>query len=69
MTALIPYIPSQKGRSTGKNAHGQSRAAAPAGRAAQPGRTLCAQLCTRAHKPKNNQQKENATWKTGKKKK
>ena len=56
--------PSQKGRSTGKNA----RAAAPAGRQPSPGARFAPNSAP-GHKPKNNQQKENATWKTGKKKK
>ena len=55
---------SQKGRSTGKNA----RAAAPAGRQPSPGARFAPNSAP-GHKPKNNQQKENATWKTGKKKK
>ena len=54
----------QKGRSTGKNA----RATAPAGRQPSPGARF-APNSVPGHKPKNNQQKENATWKTGKKKK
>ena len=54
----------QKGRSTGKNA----RTAAPAGRQPSPGARFAPHSAP-AHKPKNNQQKENATWKTGKKKK
>lgn len=45
----------------GKPAHGQSRAAAPTGRAPSPG-TLCAPFGTRAQ-AKNDQQKENTTWK------
>ena len=56
--------PSQKGRSTGKNA----RATAPAGRQPSPGARFAPNSAP-GHKPKNNQQKENATWKTGKKKK
>ena len=56
--------PNQKGRSTGKNA----RAAAPAGRQPSPGARFAPNSAP-GHKPKNNQQKENATWKTGKKKK
>ena len=55
---------SQKGRSTGKN----TRAAAPAGRQPSPGARFAPNSAP-GHKPKNNQQKENATWKTGKKKK
>ena len=55
---------SQKGRSTGKNA----RTAAPAGRQPSPGARFAPNSAP-GHKPKNNQQKENATWKTGKKKK
>ena len=54
----------QKGRSAGKNA----RAAAPAGRQPSPGARFAPNSAP-GHKPKNNQQKENATWKTGKKKK
>ena len=54
----------QKGRSTGKNA----RAAAPAGRQPSPGARFAPNSAP-GHKPKNNQQKEAATWKTGKKKK
>ena len=56
--------PNQKGRSTGKNA----RAAAPAGRQPSPGARFAPNSAP-GHKPKNIQQKENATWKTGKKKK
>jgi len=56
--------PNQKGRGTGKNA----RAAAPAGRQPSPGARFAPNSAP-GHKPKNNQQKENATWKTGKKKK
>lgn len=56
--------PSQKGRSTGKNA----RATAPAGRQPSPGARFAPNSAP-GHKPKNNQQKEAATWKTGKKKK
>ena len=56
--------PNQKGRSTGKNA----RTAAPAGRQPSPGARFAPNSAP-GHKPKNNQQKENATWKTGKKKK
>ena len=56
--------PSQKGRSTGKNA----RTTAPAGRQPSPGARFAPNSAP-GHKPKNNQQKENATWKTGKKKK
>ncbi len=59
--------PNQKGHN-GKPAHGQSRAAAPAGRAPSPAHALRPTRHPR-HKPKNDQQKENATWKTGKKKK
>ena len=55
---------SQKGRSAGKNA----RAAVPAGRQPSPGARFAPNSAP-GHKPKNNQQKENATWKTGKKKK
>ena len=54
----------QKGRSTGKN----TRTAAPAGRQPSPGARFAPNSAP-GHKPKNNQQKENATWKTGKKKK
>ena len=54
----------QKGRSTGKNA----RTAAPAGRQPSPGARFAPNSAP-GHRPKNNQQKENATWKTGKKKK
>ena len=54
----------QKGRSTGKN----TRAAAPAGRQPSPGARFAPNSAP-GHKTKNNQQKENATWKTGKKKK
>ena len=57
----------QKGHN-GKPAHGQSRAAAPAGRAPSPGARFAPHSAP-AHKPKNNQQKENTTWKTSKKKK
>ena len=56
--------PNQKGRGTGKNA----RATAPAGRQPSPGARFAPNSAP-GHKPKNNQQKENATWKTGKKKK
>jgi hypothetical protein len=56
--------PSQKGRSTGKNA----RAAAPAGRQPSPGARF-APNGTAPRKPKNDQQKENTAWKTSKKKK
>ena len=59
--------PNQKGHN-GKPAHGQSRAAAPAGRQPSPGARFAPNSAS-GHKPKNNQQKENATWKTGKKKK
>ena len=59
--------PNQKGHN-GKSAHGQSRAAAPAGRQPSPGARFAPNSAS-GHKPKNNQQKENATWKTGKKKK
>ena len=59
--------PNQKGHN-GKPAHGQSRAAAPTGRAPSPGARFAPHSAP-AHKPKNDQQKENATWKTGKKKK
>ena len=57
----------QKGHN-GKPARGQSRSAAPAGRAPSPGARFAPHSAP-AHKPKNDQQKENATWKTGKKKK
>ena len=56
--------PNQKGRSTGKNA----RATAPAGRQPSPGARFAPNSAP-GHKPKNNQQKEAAAWKTGKKKK
>ena len=56
--------PNQKGRGTGKNA----RTTAPAGRQPSPGARFAPNSAP-GHKPKNNQQKENATWKTGKKKK
>ena len=56
--------PNQQGRSTGKNA----RAAAPAGRQPSPGARFAPHSAP-AHKPKNNQQKENTSWKTSKKKK
>ena len=59
--------PNQKGHN-GKSAHGQSRAAAPTGRAPSPGARFAPHSAP-ARKPKNDQQKENATWKTGKKKK
>ena len=59
--------PNQKGHN-GKPAHGQSRGAAPAGRAPSPGARFAPHSAP-ARKPKNDQQKENATWKTGKKKK
>ena len=49
-------------------AHGQSRAAAPTGRAPSPGARFAPHSAP-ARKPKNDQQKENTTWKTGKKKK
>ena len=57
----------QKGHN-GKPAHGQSRSAAPAGRQPSPGARFAPHSAP-AHKPKNNQQKENTTWKTSKKKK
>ena len=59
--------PNQKGHN-GKPAHGQSRAAAPTGRAPSPGARFAPHSAP-ARKPKNDQQKENTTWKTGKKKK
>ena len=59
--------PNQKGHN-GKSAHGQSRGAAPTGRTPSPGARFAPHSAP-AHKPKNDQQKENATWKTGKKKK
>ena len=59
--------PNQKGHN-GKTAHGQSRGAAPAGRAPSPGARFAPHSAP-ARKPKNDQQKENTTWKTGKKKK
>ena len=59
--------PNQKDHN-GKPAHGQSRAAAPTGRAPSPGARFAPHSAP-ARKPKNDQQKENTTWKTGKKKK
>ena len=61
--------PNQKGKG-GKNVHGQSRAAAPAGRQPSPGARFAPHSAP-GHKPKTNnfQQKENAAWKTSKKKK
>ena len=59
--------PNQKGHN-GKHAHGQSRAAAPTGRAPSPGARFAPHSAP-ARKPKNDQRKENTTWKTGKKKK
>ena len=59
--------PNQKGHN-GKPAHGQSRAVAPTGRAPSPGARFAPHSAP-ARKPKNDQQKENTTWKTGKKKK
>ena len=59
--------PNQKGHN-GKPAHGQSRADAPTGRAPSPGARFAPHSAP-ARKPKNDQQKENTTWKTGKKKK
>ena len=58
--------PNQKGK--GKPAHGPNRTAAPAGRQPSPGARFAPHSAP-GHKPKKNQQKENATWKTGKKKK
>ena len=58
--------PNQKGK--GKPAHGPNRTAAPAGRQPSPGARFAPHSAP-GHKPKSNQQKENATWKTGKKKK
>ena len=57
--------PNQKGK--GKPAHGPNRTAAPAGRQPSPGARFAPHSAP-GHKPKSNQQKENATWKTGKKK-
>ena len=61
--------PNQKGKG-GKNVRGQSRAAAPAGRQPSPGARFAPHSAP-GHKPKtsNIQQKENAAWKTSKKKK
>ena len=56
--------PNQKGKG-GRNS---SRAAAPAGRQPSPGARFAPHSAP-AHKPKNNQQKENTSWKTAKKKK
>ena len=54
----------------GKNGRPNGRNAAPArpagGRQPSPGARFAP---NGTHKPKNNQQKENATWKTSKKKK
>lgn len=55
--------PNQKGRGTGK------MPALPPRQAVSPARARFAPNSAPGHKPKNNQQKENATWKTGKKKK
>ena len=56
----------QKGGS-GKNTRGRSQNA-PAGRQPSPGARFAPHSAP-GHKPKSNQQKENATWKIGKKKK
>ena len=60
-------------RPRGKGGKPQSRSTAPAGRSPagrqpSPGARFAPNSAP-GHKPKNNQQKENATWKTGKKKK
>ena len=56
--------PNQKARAAGKN----DRASAPAGRQPSPGARFAPNAAP-GHKPKNMQQKENAAWKNGKKKK
>ena len=58
--------PNQKGK--GKPAHGPNRTAAPAGRQPSPGARFAPHSAP-GHKPKKNQQKENTSWKTSKKKK
>ena len=55
-------------RPRGKGGKPQSRSAAPAGRQPSPGARFAPHSAP-AHKPKNNQQKENTSWKTSKKKK
>ena len=55
-------------RPRGKGGKPQSRSAAPAGRQPSPGARFAPHSAP-AHKPKSNQQKENTSWKTSKKKK
>ena len=57
-------------RPNGKGGKGKTanRAAAPAGRQPSPGARFAPHAAP-GHKPKNNQQKENTTWKTTKRKK
>ena len=57
-------------RPNGKGGKGKTanRAAAPAGRQPSPGARFAPHAAP-GHKPKNNQQKENTSWKTSKKKK
>ena len=55
-------------RPRGKGGKPQSRSAAPAGRQPSPGARFAPHSAP-VHKPKNNQQKENTSWKTSKKKK
>ena len=62
------YAEYENKKGKGKPAHGPNRTAAPAGRQPSPGARFAPHSAP-GHKPKSNQQKENATWKTGKKKK
>ena len=55
-------------RPRGKGGKPQSRSAAPAGRQPSPGARFAPHSAP-SHKPKSNQQKENTSWKTSKKKK
>ena len=62
------YAQYENKKGKGKPAHGPNRTAAPAGRQPSPGARFAPHSAP-GHKPKKNQQKENTSWKTSKKKK